>query len=162
MSSRSDIVTPASLRSWALPSGGDSKHGRGRLLVVGGAARTPGGALLAGLAGLRVGAGHLQLAVAESVAVPLAVAIPESGVIGLAQTGAGSVRGDAAAGQLTDAVASADAVLVGSGLDDAEEAATLLRGLAPLVADETVVVLDAYALGVLADLDGVRAALAGR
>jgi hypothetical protein len=38
------------------------------VLVVGGAARTPGSVLLAGEAALRVGGGHLQLAVAESVA----------------------------------------------------------------------------------------------
>ena len=62
---------------------GDSKYARGQVLVVGGAARTPGAAQLTGLAALRVGAGHLTLAVAESVAVALAVATPEAGVIGL-------------------------------------------------------------------------------
>src|SRR4028118_627862 len=85
-----EVVTPALLRSWALPDVAGSKHGRGSLLVVGGAAKTPGAALLAGVAALRVGAGHLQLAVARSTAVQMAVAIPESGVIGLTETPDGS------------------------------------------------------------------------
>ena len=60
------------------------------MLVVGGAARTPGAAQLTGLAALRVGAGHLTLAVAESAAVALAVATPEAGVVGLPQTADGA------------------------------------------------------------------------
>jgi hydroxyethylthiazole kinase-like uncharacterized protein yjeF len=161
MSTRSEIVTPALLRDWALPEASGSKHGRGRVLVVGGAAKTPGAAMLAGLAALRVGAGHLQLAVAESAAVPVAVAIPESGVIGLAENTGGSVCGTSAR-QLADQLSSADAVLVGSGLDDADETARLLRELTPLVGEEATVVLDAYSLGVLGELTDVREAFAGR
>jgi ADP-dependent NAD(P)H-hydrate dehydratase len=161
MSTPSEVVTPALLRDWSLPEVSGSKHGRGRVLVVGGAAKTPGAAILAGLAALRVGAGHLQLAVASSTAVPMAVAIPEAGVIGLAETAGGSVRGDSAS-DLEGALAAVDVVLVGSGLDDADETAALLRGLAPLVAKEASVVLDAYALGVLVDLDDVRSAFGGR
>src|SRR5947209_4986979 len=86
-------VTPARLRDCPLPSGGSSKYQRGRVLVVGGAAKTPGAAQLAGLAALRVGAGHLTMAVAESAAVPLAVATPEAGVTGLPQDEGGSVLG---------------------------------------------------------------------
>jgi ADP-dependent NAD(P)H-hydrate dehydratase len=161
MSARSETVTPALLRDWALPEPGGSKHGRGQVLVVGGAAKTPGAAMLAGLAALRVGAGHLQLAVARSAAVPVAVAIPESGVIGLAEAAGGSVSGSSAR-QLEGALSGVDVVLVGSGLDDADETAALLTGLVPLVADATTVVLDAYALGVLVDLESVRSAFAGR
>jgi ADP-dependent NAD(P)H-hydrate dehydratase len=161
MSDPAEIVTPALLRDWPLPDPGGSKHGRGRVLVVGGAAKTPGAAMLAGVAALRVGAGHLQLAVARSAAVPMAVAIPESGVIGLPEAAGGSVSGNGA-GQLASALSGVDTVLVGSGLDDADETAALLRGLAPLVDEESTVVLDAYALGVLVDLDDVRSAFAGR
>ncbi len=161
MSTRAEVVTPALLRDWALPEAAGSKHSRGRVLVVGGAAKTPGAAMLAGLAALRVGAGHLQLAVAGSVAGQVAVAIPESGVIGLAENTAGSVRG-ASARQIADQLSSSSAVLVGSGLDDADETAELLRELPPLVGEEATVVLDAYSLGVLAELTDVRTALAGR
>jgi hydroxyethylthiazole kinase-like uncharacterized protein yjeF len=164
MSTRSDaamqIVTPSLLRQWSLPDPGSSKYGRGQVLVVGGAARTPGSVLLAGEAALRVGGGHLQLAVAESVAAALAVAVPEAGVIPLPQTATGSVRGSAA-DRLSDAAA-ADVVLVGPGLDDADEAADLLTTLVPMLGEEATVVLDAYALGVLPGLDDVQAALRGR
>ena len=90
---RTTMVTPTQLRNWPLPAGAESKYQRGRVIVIGGARKTPGGALLAGTAALRVGAGRLTLAVGESVAVPLAVAIPEAGVVGLAETLNGSVRG---------------------------------------------------------------------
>jgi hydroxyethylthiazole kinase-like uncharacterized protein yjeF len=99
--------------------------------------------MLAGLGALRVGAGVLMLAVAESVAAQVAVAVPESGVTGLPESPDGSVLGSAAA-VLAGRLERADAVLVGPGLDDPDEAAALLGGLGDLSAP---VVLDAYALG---------------
>ena len=42
MLERLDEVTPALLRDWPLPEPGNSKYDRGRILVVGGAAHTPG------------------------------------------------------------------------------------------------------------------------
>ena len=161
MSSPSETVTPTLLREWALPSAGDDKYGRGRVVVVGGARKTPGAAMLAGLAALRVGAGHMTLAVAESVAVQMAVAVPEFGVIGLRETPSGSVRGDAGS-ELADAVAGADAVLVGPGLDDPDQAAALLQNLAEMLGQETQLVLDAYALGVLPGLPQMYEPLRGR
>ena len=55
-------VTPALLRAWPLPDGGSGKDDRGSVLVIGGARKTPGAALLAGVAALRAGAGRLTLA----------------------------------------------------------------------------------------------------
>jgi ADP-dependent NAD(P)H-hydrate dehydratase len=155
--SEPDLITPELLRGWALPDPAGSKQARGRVLVVGGAAGSPGGVALAGLAALRVGAGKVQLALAASVAPAIAAAFPEAGVIALAETGSGSIRGAAAAEACAEAVASADAVLIGPGLDDADEADALLRGLLPSVDAETPLTLDAYALGALpglTDLDG--------
>ena len=149
MPSRSEPLTPALLRDWGLPKTGGSKYSRGQVLVVGGARSTPGGAQLAALAALRAGAGRLSLAVAESVAVPLAVAIPESGVTALAETPSGSVRGDSA-GVLADSLKSTDGLLVGPGLDDSEQTAALVDRLAKHLGDSTQVVLDAYAVGALA------------
>jgi ADP-dependent NAD(P)H-hydrate dehydratase len=160
-SDSSGIVTADLLRSWPLPSGGDSKYARGRLVVVGGARRTPGAVLLAGTAALRVGAGRVMLGVAGSVAEALAVAMPESGVIGLPETDAGSVRG-IGAGALADQLADADAVLIGSGLDDPAETKMLIRELLGAVGDNATVVLDAYALGVLAELTDELRPWAGR
>lgn len=154
-------LTPVLLRDWALPSAGDSKYSRGDVLVVGGAAKTPGAALLAGLAALRVGAGRLTLAVAEQAAVPMAVATPEAGVIGLPQTARGSVRGDDLSA-LEDDLGSAGVVVIGPGLDDPDHTRDLLRGALPLLSDEVWLVLDAFALGVLPDLREDVARFAGR
>jgi ADP-dependent NAD(P)H-hydrate dehydratase len=161
MSTRAEPVTPALLRSWPLSNEAGGKDDRGTVLVVGGARRTPGAAMLTGLAALRAGAGRLTLAVAQSAAVATAVAVPESGVVGLPENPGGSIRGDAADVLEADAAA-ADVVVVGPGLDDAGETAVLLTRLAPLLPEGTAVVLDAYALGVLVDLEDVYRQWAGR
>lgn len=142
-------VTPDLLRAWPLPEPSGSKRSRGEVLVVGGALRSPGAAMLAGRAALRVGAGRLTLAVGSSVAAQVAVAVPECGVVPLPETSTGSVRGagiSAAAGDL----AGADAVLLGPGLDDAAETARMLPRAARAAGRDTVLVLDAFALGALA------------
>ena len=161
MSTRFREVTPALLRDWPLPSPSESKYSRGQVLVVGGAARTPGAAQLTGLAALRVGAGHLTLAVAESAAVALAVATPEAGVIGLPQTADGAVRGDDLSA-ISDSLSSADVVVIGPGLDDAEHTKDLLQQAIPQLGEETWLVLDAYALGVLPGLTDVAERMRGR
>ena len=147
-----ELITPELLRGWALPDPAGSKKARGQVVIIGGAARTPGGVALAGLAALRVGAGHVQLAVAAPVAPALAAAFPEVGVIPLPHDDHGTVLGEEAAEVCADAIAGADAVLVGPGLDDAEQAEALLRGLLPHLAPEAALALDAYALGVLPGL----------
>lgn len=146
-----ELVTPALLREWTLPAPGNSKYGRGQVMVIGGAAATPGAAMLTGLASLRVGAGRLSMGVAETVAVAVAVAVPEAGVYGIPQGAGGTVLG----GDLSAVASSlpgADVVVVGPGLDDAEETEKLLTTLLPLLGDDTAVLLDAYALGVLPNI----------
>jgi ADP-dependent NAD(P)H-hydrate dehydratase len=161
---RPESVTPTLLRAWPLPGGGSGKDDRGSVLVIGGARKTPGAALLAGVAALRSGAGRLTLAVAESTAVHLAVALPEAGVLGLPETASGSVKGAAAAGVAASAVESADALLVGPGLDDKDEATALLRGLLKMPAGNKppAIILDAFALGSLPELAGELGPWAGR
>ncbi|AEI12069.1 NAD(P)H-hydrate dehydratase [Cellulomonas gilvus] len=154
-------ITPALLRTWALPDRTGDKDDRGGVLVIGGARRTPGAALLAGLAALRVGAGRLTLAVAESVAPTLAVATPEAGVLGLPEGPAGAVL-RAPRDVVGDEVARAAAVVVGPGLDDAAGTRAVLEDVCALLEDGTPVLLDAFALGVLPDLDDVHDRLAGR
>ncbi len=157
----SEVVTPALLRDWPLPTTEtDSKNSRGRVLIVGGSRVTPGGTVLAGLAALRVGAGVVTLGVARSVASPLAVATPEFGVIGLAENDEGSVIGSGV-GALEDTLGAVDAILIGPGLDDPAETTALLETAIPLIGGDIPVVLDAYALGVLADV-AIVDRLAGR
>ena len=154
-------ITPALLRQWPLPQRQGSKDQRGTVLVIGGARRTPGAAMLAGLAALRIGAGRLTLAVASSASGPVAVAVPEAGVLALPETPGGSVRA-APAELLTAELDRADAVLVGPGLDDADGSRAVVEDVYGELPPETPVVLDAYALGVLPDLSAARRVLAGR
>ncbi|PZQ87639.1 MAG: NAD(P)H-hydrate dehydratase [Leifsonia xyli] len=151
-------VTPELLRDWGLPDGGESKYSRGQVLVVGGDARSPGAARLAGEAALRVGAGRLTVAIAASVAPQFAVALPECGVVPLAER-RGHIDGAAAASAIADDLDAADAVLVGPGLDDIDETAALL-GAYPDA--DAVAVLDAYALGALARDPALRRGLPER
>jgi ADP-dependent NAD(P)H-hydrate dehydratase len=157
-----EVVTPELLRGWSLPDPEGSKQSRGQVVVIGGAATTPGGVALAGLATLRVGAGRVQLAVAESVAPALAATFPEAGVLPLPETDGGSVRGAPAAERLHEVVGSADAVLIGPGLDDAGQAADLLTALLPHLADDCGLVLDAYALGALSKTPAAAETLLSR
>lgn len=154
-------VTPDLLRDWELPEVGRSKYGRGQVLVIGGAARTPGAAMLSATAALRVGAGRLTLAVARSVAPHVAVALPESGVAPLDEDDDGHVAVGAIR-RLTDDLVRADAVLVGPGLDEPDGSRDLVAGVAGAVGEETIVVLDAFALGVASDLVDELAPLRGR
>jgi hydroxyethylthiazole kinase-like uncharacterized protein yjeF len=148
-------VTPEVLRSSPLPDPGESKHSRGHALIIGGARATPGAVLLAGIAALRVGAGVLAMAVPDDVAVPMAVAVPEASVTGW---GGGSVD----LSVLDSLLAKADAVTIGPGIDDAEVAKAIVEHVAEAEFAGPVL-LDAYALGVLADLeDGAAKRLADR
>lgn len=128
-------VTAGSLRRWPLPAGAGSKYERGQVLVAGGSPSSPGAAILAGESALRVGAGRLTLAVAEFLAPHVAVALPESAVLAL--------------GAVHDDYGRADAALIGPGIDDADVAETMLETLIPRLAQDAIVVLDAFALGVL-------------
>lgn len=160
VSTRSDAtpVTPSLLRGWPLPAPGEDKYSRGSVVVIGGARSTPGAALLAGTAALRAGAGKLLLAVPESVAVQLAVALPEAGVTGLPENSRGSLRPDGL-DRLAEDLEKCDALLIGPGLDDidlTEEllAALLANGSAPVsVSDGAAIILDAFALGCLPRLE---------
>jgi hydroxyethylthiazole kinase-like uncharacterized protein yjeF len=143
-------VTPRLLREWALPEPDDDggKHERGSVLVLGGASSTPGAVLLAGLAALRVGAGRLQVATVRSTAVALGVALPEAQVVGLPESGEGSVSASCA-DQVVELAQQADALVVGPGLLGKDEVQALLEGVLPHV-PEVPLLVDAVALTVLA------------
>lgn len=141
-------VTEDFLRTMPLPrhKEGEDKDGRGRVLVVAGSVEVPGGALLAGLATLRAGAGKVRIATCRSVAIPLAIAMPEARVIGLDETPAGGIDAKEADG-LTRRAVEADAVVVGPGMVDGEAAAALTSGMLSGSADIGVpFILDAAAL----------------
>jgi hydroxyethylthiazole kinase-like uncharacterized protein yjeF len=132
------------LRSHPLPGVDGDKHDRGTLLVVGGPASCPGGALLAGTAALLVGTGRVQLAVHPDVAAAVGVALPEAWVARWDHDG--DLPGDVAA-----SAGSADAVLVGPGLHDAADVAL---AVAAAMAGQPLL-LDAGALGAAKDIAGL-------
>ena len=142
-------VTTDLLREWGLPDPGDSKKSRGRVMVVGGSRRSPGAVLLAGEAALRVGAGRLGLVVSASVEGQLGVVMPEAAVLPLPERATDPIEGD-----LRDELSAADAVLVGPGFDDGDQTRDTLLAVAD--AGASCLVLDAYALGILPDVDRDR------
>src|SRR5947209_3363144 len=141
------IITPSLLRDWELPRPGQhaGKESRGRVLVVGGSQSTPGAVLLAGVGALRVGAGKLQMATAQTAATALAIAVPESGVVGLPMDDQGAL-GAAAGSTVADLAPGMSAVLIGVGMTDPDATHKLLDEALPGVEDEAALVLDALAL----------------
>jgi ADP-dependent NAD(P)H-hydrate dehydratase len=131
-------VTAELLRAWPLPEPGKDKESRGRVLVLGGTAMTPGAVLLAGEAVLRAGAGKLQLATAEPVAAALAVAVPEALVAPLATDRAGNID-EAAAAQVLELADGCDALLVGPGFSDVDATVAFLAKVLPEVSCPVVV-----------------------
>lgn len=146
------LITPMMLRAWPLPEPAGTKYSRGQVVVVGGARSTPGAAMLAGVAALRVGAGRLTLAVAQSVAAMVAVSVPESGVVGLPEDASGSVNGQDAGSLLEREVGRADALLVGPGLDDADGTRLLLEQMLAVAPSTLPILLDAYGATVVSSL----------
>ena len=144
-------VTPGLLRAWPLPEhrGGTGKAGRGQVLVVGGAAQTPGAVLLAAVASLRAGAGKLAVATVASTAATLAVNVPEALVQALPETGEGAIDPEAAE-RVAHMAASATAVLFGPGMTEEVACVELVSSVLDTIdAGATSVVLDALALAVV-------------
>lgn len=144
-------VDTSLLRSWPLPvpSNDADKEDRGHVLVLGGSREMPGAVILAATAALRAGAGKLTIATGRSVAQLVALAIPESRVLGLAENDAGgfTVEAVAALDPLADKIS---AILIGPGMQDETATARLVHALLPrLDGSDTKVLLDAEAMGAL-------------
>jgi hydroxyethylthiazole kinase-like uncharacterized protein yjeF len=157
-------VTPALLRRIPPPQPGaeSDKDARGRVLVVGGSAQTPGAILLAGVAALRAGAGKLQMATVRSAAVAMGVAVPESLVVALGETRGGEIAGEAAGRMLARRAPDADALLIGPGMASDRAAHSLLRTLAPRLHAGAILVLDAAAILAAKRATGLLRRLHGR
>jgi len=140
------------LHEWPLPAPGGSKNARGRVVVIGGSERSPGAVMLAGIAALRVGAGRLTLVTPPSIALPVAVAVPEAGVLALVDGDADAAR-DPLGDTVRSELATADAVLLGPGLDDPVVSRRLVEAVCATRGGSPALVLDAFALGVLPGLD---------
>jgi ADP-dependent NAD(P)H-hydrate dehydratase len=135
---RTQRITTALLRRWPLPAL-DPQRGkvsRGSLLVVGGSDTVPGAVTLAGLAGLRAGAGTLQIATTRHAAPIVAGAVPEARVASLP-----TVRGELAPGAIAAIArlaADCDAIVLGPGTQ-AAHVARAARGDATWVIDASAI-----------------------
>jgi ADP-dependent NAD(P)H-hydrate dehydratase len=143
-----DAIDRDFLRTMPLPEPPDGgKEERGNVLIIGGSREVPGGAMLAGIAALRSGAGRIQIATHQANASLLAVAVPEARVIGLPLD---DLAGDdiEPLRKLAQLAERADAVLVGPGL--AAEISTAVVARAVLSTEGSArVIFDAGAIKTL-------------
>lgn len=144
-----------------LPSGETDKNGRGQVLVIGGARRVPGAVMLTAEAALRVGAGRVRIATIAGAALPIGIAMPEVGVIALAEDAGGNIALDQDTA-LAATLARVDAVVVGPGMGDRAAAAALVRWIAARMAERGILILDGAAIAGAARLGDALAPLAGR
>ena len=132
------------------PITGGDKDSHGQLLIIAGSRDVPGAALLAAHGAMRAGAGKLQIAAPDAIAVALGIAMPEAMVVGHASHRDGGFA-SSALDALGKMAARADAIIAGPGLESNHAAAPLaaiLLGLGKRLA------LDAALLHVLPDCEG--------
>lgn len=128
-----------------MPGEGTDKNSRGRVLMVGGSRRVPGGLLLTAEAAFRAGAGKVQIATIESCAVALGIAMPEAGIIGLGEDSEGEI-GAGSFSALTEASSDCDCLLLGPAMTQADAAGALLKGFLEKPKKGLTVLLDAAAI----------------
>jgi ADP-dependent NAD(P)H-hydrate dehydratase len=124
------LLDAEALRHWPLPPldpEGD-KEARGRVVLIAGSREIPGAASLSALAALRAGAGKVLVATAESIAVQLALAVPELRVVGLPETAGGGLD-PAGLAQLDKPLSAASVLLIGPGMQDEAAAVACARAL---------------------------------
>jgi len=119
------------------------KNGKGRVLLIGGARFVPGALALTGEAILRVGAGKLQMATVEAVALALGVLVPEAAMVGLPMREDGEIAPEAVA-LIADLVSRCDILLAGPGMSATADTSELVKGLIDL--SPPTLLLDAAAL----------------
>lgn len=136
-------LTRAALKAFPLPPVVDGdKETKGRILVIAGSREIPGAAVLTATAAMRAGAGKLQMATVESVAVPTAMAMPEAMVVGLPEARDGGFT-RAAVRDISEQAERVDVVVAGPGMAPAKTCVALADAL---IERSEKVVLDAALL----------------
>jgi ADP-dependent NAD(P)H-hydrate dehydratase len=145
-------VTPipldtAWLKANPLPEHHDNidKNGRGRVLIVGGCRRVPGGTRLIAEAAFRAGAGKVTIATIASAAIPLGIALPACAVVALPETEKGEIAPESA-DLLVAELPLHDAIVFGPAMIDAESVGALLAALLTKLPEDKFLLLDAFAL----------------
>lgn len=122
------------------------KDDRGHVLVIGGSRRVPGGLRLTGESALRAGAGRLQLATIESLAIGLGLVLPEAGVLQLAEGSDGEIRWQATEA-IVESLERSNCIVVGPAMSDVAAADPIVAAALDALRDDLTVVLDAAAIG---------------
>lgn len=140
------------LKANPLPDHHDNvdKNGRGRVLVIGGCRRVPGGMLLTAEAAFRAGAGKVTIATIASAAIPLGIAFPACAVVALPETESGEIA-PGSADLLLAEIAGHDAIVFGPAMIDETIVRALLAMLLPALPEDIFLLLDAFALRAAAD-----------
>lgn len=135
------------------------KNRFGHLLVIAGSVRMAGAAALCGMSALRSGAGLVTLAVPETIADRVAIAVPACMTIPLPDEGKGLI-GAAAREILIKELDTYDALALGPGCGRADETIHVLN---QIVRESTMpVVIDADGLYALAQEMSILSARAGK
>lgn len=159
MTTSATPVGPGVLAEHPLPEPDGGKETKGRVLIVAPECETPGAALLAAEAAMRVGAGKLEVAAPRDLVVSLAIALPESRVRGLGSAGDQRLS-PSAGGEVVEAANQADALLLGAGFLDPDTADGFVSAVVPDL--DVALVLDAVGMAYLTgNHDGLQH-LAGR
>jgi ADP-dependent NAD(P)H-hydrate dehydratase len=137
------------------------KNTRGRALVVGGARFVPGALRLSGEAALRSGAGKLQLATVDSLALQLGVLVPEAAMVALPSAEDGEIDSTASR-VLKTLVSNCDALILGPGMSQSAGTELLVHDLLAEPREDLSVLLDAAALTCATSLVDIIASHRGR
>lgn len=135
------------LKANPLPNHHDNidKNGRGRVLVIGGCRRVPGGMLLTAEAAFRAGAGKVTIATIASAAIAIGMASPACAVVALPETERGEIAPESAELLIAE-LALHDAIVFGPAMIDENVVGTLLAALLPALPHDLFLLLDAAAL----------------
>lgn len=134
------------LREHPLPSPDPhaDKNARGRVFIVGGCARVPGGLLLTAEAALRAGAGKVQVATVASTAMALGIAMPEIAVFPCDEDEEGELL--CLHEDLRPYITRCDALMLGPAMSGGEAAGGMVDELLTDACDHIALILDAAAL----------------
>ncbi|MBB1497696.1 NAD(P)H-hydrate dehydratase [Paracoccus sp. MC1862] len=148
MSEASSILDAAWLRRHPLPVHPEDtdKNSRGRVMLVGGSLRVPGGLILTALAAFRAGAGKVQMGLPEPLAIPTGIAMPEAGIFALPHDEDGEI---ADASMLVDKLGGCGCLVLGPAMASPSAALAMMDALLP-AADAGPVLIDAACVGAAA------------
>lgn len=130
--SRVRALGPAALERFPLPRQDEGdKDSHGQVLIIAGSRDVPGAPLLTAHAAMRAGAGKLELAAPDDIAVPLGIAMPEAMVVGFATARDGGFARRAVRA-MVDRAERADAIVAGPAMTANSATAKLAQALIKL------------------------------